>query len=164
MTITEFLEARIAEDEAAARAAKPAPWYVDDEEQTVRAREYAGEIMFDRSTECRAEWAETFKRDAEFIARHDPARVLAECAAKRAIIKQHEEWPVLVEKKPEFREDATDPQNMAYRVTQEMAWLTEREYVKRFGVEAPTTNMILALATVYADHPDYRQEWAHGDD
>jgi hypothetical protein len=53
---------------ARADAAVQGPWYVDDKEQTVRAREYAGEIMFDRSTESRSEWAQGFKPSAEFIA------------------------------------------------------------------------------------------------
>lgn len=126
MNITEFLEARIAEDERAA---------------------------------CKL--AEADRRPLLSIAStiNHPQRLFAECAAKRAIIEQHKDWPVLVEKKPEFREDSADPQSMAYRVTQEMVWLTEREYVKRFGIEAPTTNMIRALAAVYKDHPDYQQEW-----
>jgi hypothetical protein len=153
-TITEFLLERIGEDEAAAKGA---------------AEMMSGESWINDAT-CVTSREDTFWVDgllvrspelvAEHIVRHDPTRVLAECAAKRAIIEQHKDWPVLVEKEPEFTEDATDPQNIAYRVTQEMVWLTEREYVKRFGTEAPTTNMIRAIAAVYKDHPDYQQEWA----
>jgi hypothetical protein len=88
------------------------------------------------------------------------ARVLAECAAKRAIIKQHEDWPVLVERSPTGGLEADDIQSMTFRMVKEIAWLTEREYVKRFGAEPPTTPMIKALAAVYASHADYRQEWA----
>jgi hypothetical protein len=121
MTIVEFLEACIAEDEARARypylASSPDPLF-------------------------------------------SPARVLAECAAKRAIIKQHEEWPVLVERAPSGDFDANDTQSMTYRMTREIAWLTEREYVKRFGVEPPTTPVLRALAAVYSSHPDYDEEWA----
>lgn len=57
---------------------------------------------------------------ADHIARHDPARVLAECEAKRRIV----EW-------------ASDGEG-------EFHWST---------VLAP-------LAAVYADHPDYREEWS----
>jgi len=53
--------------EARAQAATEGPWHVDDEEQTVRAREYAGEIVYDRSPEYSSEWAK-FKPTAEFIA------------------------------------------------------------------------------------------------
>lgn len=110
--MVKFLEARISEDEAVARGAEPGPWYVDDEEQTVRAREYAGEIMFDRSGYGRAVWVRTDSLSAGHIARYDPARVLAECAAKRAVIPY------------------SPPKTLQH------------------------------LAAVYADHPDYRQEWA----
>lgn len=128
-TITEFLEARIAEDEAVVYNVMPAD-------------------------------VETFYDGHWVNGPVSSERLLAECAAKRAIIKQHEDWPVLVEKKPEFSEDTSDIHSMTYRASQELAWLTEREYVKRFGVQAPTTNMVKALASVYADHPDYAQEWA----
>lgn len=158
-TITEFLEARIAEDEALAQdCVDSGPWYPWRSEQNlewwVRSENFGHVVTtgYVGNNDARP--------NAEYIARNDPARVLAECAAKRAIIEQHKDWPVLVEKKPEFSEDTSDIHGMTYWVTQEMVWLTEREYVKRFGVEAPTTNMILALAAVYKDHPDYRQDWA----
>ena len=40
-----------------------------------------------------------------------------------------------------------------------MMWLTEQEYVKKFGEAPPTAPMIRTLAAVYKDHPDYRPEW-----
>jgi tRNA(Ile2) C34 agmatinyltransferase TiaS len=58
---------QLAAIESRANAATEGPWYVDDEEQTVRAREHAGEIVYDRSAEHRTEWA-AFKPTAEFIA------------------------------------------------------------------------------------------------
>ena len=113
MSITEFLLARIAEDEA---SACPFP-------------------------------------GAAYL------RALRECAAKRAIIKQHEEWPVLVERQPEYS-ISNDVSNVAFRATQQIAWLTEREYVKKFGEEPPTAPMIRTLAAVYFDHPDYDPAWS----
>jgi len=185
MNITEFLEARITEDEAAARAAiDPArpgvqwQWVTNETDRVVANGDLAEAQEYQKISLRTVEeyptsagelpgfligYAEEVDPGAgEHIARHDPARVLAECRAKRAIIEQHKDWPVLVERKPEFTEASNDIHSMTYRATQEMAWLTEREYVKRFGVEAPTTNMIRALAAVYADHPDYQQEWARG--
>lgn len=154
MTITEFLEARIAEDEAVARAASTGPWFRDSgwSISAPAPEGWDGPYVVVETPRAR--------NDSEFVARHNPARVLAECAAKRAIIKQREAWPVLVEKKPEFSEAAADIQSMTYRMTQEMVWLSEREYAKRFGVEAPTAPMIRTLAAIYSEHPDYRQEWA----
>lgn len=102
MTITEFLEARIAEDEAAANAyAKVPPLQV-----------------FNGST---------------WVGGYDPARVLAECAAKRAIIKL-----------------AEDVESMDTQISNEWG-----------GPNDGTADEILAaLAAVYADHPDYQDEWA----
>jgi len=149
MNITEFLEARIAEDEAGARRAALDRWGQAATEQW----DWASNLL---STERDS----TEAQDA-YVVNWWPARVLAECAAKRAIIKQHEEWPVLVEREPsELESVAAGLESITYRMTREIAWLTEREYIKRFGTQPPTAPMICTLAAVYADHPDYQQEWA----
>jgi hypothetical protein len=123
MNITEFLLARIAEDE----------------QQAMKHHESAS----------RHGWGDY------------TCRVLAECEAKRAIIKQHEQWPVLVEhERPELAIAHEGLESITYRMTSEMAWLTTKEYIKRFGTEPPTAPMLLALAAVYRGHPDYREEWA----
>ncbi len=61
------------------RAARPGPWLVNDEEQTVRVEsaeggEWGGEIMYDRSAEHPTYWVSEFRPDAVFIA-HSPADV-----------------------------------------------------------------------------------------
>ena len=128
MTITEFLQARVAEDEE-------------------QARRSVGPMSDD--------W-----RIVESWREGVAARVLAECEAKRAIIKWHESWPVLVEQPPVFETaDGADPMSMAMRMSWQMAWLTTKEYVARFGTEPPSTPILRSLAAVYADHPDYREEW-----
>ncbi|MGH8605076.1 MAG: DUF6221 family protein [Gammaproteobacteria bacterium] len=96
MNIIEFLEARIAEDEAAALAASKQKW---------RAKGWA------------IEYAQ---------------RVLAECAAKRAIIKLAD----LVE-------------SMDYQITREWGG----------DIDGTGEDILKALAAVYKDHPDYQQEW-----
>lgn len=83
-TLTEFLLARIAEDEAVALAASPGPWRVDpnnpegvlavDDIQVVDAFALSGPQT--RAT-------------ATHIALYDPARVLAECEAMRRIVELH---------------------------------------------------------------------------
>ena len=114
MTLTEFLLARIAEDEAAANVAH----------------------------------------------RESPARVLAECEAKRRIVEFHKSWPVLVQTPVTFEPvDGTDPGHYTFRATQQIAWTTEQEYRERFGDEPPAGPVLRHLAAVYADHPDYREEW-----
>jgi hypothetical protein len=131
VTITEFLLARIAEDEATASAAAQygARWHWDAS---------FGDLCNDAScpygmlvasngapADVDAVLMEVHGYDvheawmgADHIARHDPARVLAECAAKRAIVALGE--------------------------------FTEGSYWDALG----------ALAAVHAGHPDYDPEWA----
>ena len=106
--ITEFLEARIAEDEAEANAAI-ANYAPDEWDNPTNAGNY-------------------YPADIAFWERQTPTRVLAECAAKRAIIEAHTEaGPVCMP--------------------------CEHEW--------PCAT-IRAVASVYSDRPDYRQEWAIG--
>lgn len=81
MTITEFLLARIAEDETVAAAArertKNEPWWVDG--PAVNSGKFWVYATGEKFVEPMV---------ADHIARHDPARVLAECEAKRRIIER----------------------------------------------------------------------------
>lgn len=153
MTITEFLEARIAEDEAKARAAiAPDEMYpYGDRSMKPTPPEGWGADMLGY---VGGTWG-------EHSAQWNPLRVLAECAAKRSIIKLHEGWPVLMETQPVMERVPTDRMDvLTFRMSQSINWLTEQEYVKRFGTAPPAAPMIRALAAVYADHPDYQQEWS----
>ena len=114
--LVEFLLARIAEDEDAARRAGAVippgdGWY--------RVPQLA---IAD------PEFAEWFGRAYLHIAGQNPARVLAECEAKRRIISLHRqyEWPSC------DGGDAHGPENC---------------------------ETLRILASVYADHPDFRAEW-----
>lgn len=102
MTIKEFLEARIAEDEARASSG----W----------------------SRLGNARW-ETTNEGQDILT---PSAVLAECAAKRAII-----------------EDWEDPAGQ---------WLGASDVDA--GHILATDYAVRALAAIYADHPAYQQEWA----
>lgn len=171
MSIVEFLRARLDEDEAAARAADvkqgDPEWYAThhiaghtarsrrDNRPIARVEDLAGDDDEDVTGILDGQAA------SEHIARHDPARVLREVEAKRRILEQHDAWPVLVEGPPELEQhsDHSDLQGITFRMSQQMAWLTTREYVARFGFEAPTTPILRALASVYADHPDYDKAW-----
>lgn len=140
MTITEFLLARIAEDERCARNASPGPWTFSDIDSVgggtiydptvaIASVEWDAERVDQRVRRTRPSW----QADAtgEHIARHDPARVLAECAAKRAIIGL---W--------------SDPAHIGSFTGDWDAGYTEA-----------ADDALRALAAVYADHPDYKQEW-----
>jgi hypothetical protein len=103
VTIDGFLFDRIAEDEAAARSAEP--WAIPN----------------------------LLMRDGSYrkLAAHDPARVLAECEAKRRIV---ESWTMA-----------------------EGSALDGDERVG--GVADGLRSAVEALAAAYADHPDYQEEW-----
>ena len=182
MDIVEFLRARLDEDEAVARAAvipahnkpgayKPHPelaeWFYDgDEVEYVQTPEMLAHKYPDRLyvTMDREGLGPSVEADvANHIARHDPARVLREVEAKRRIVDLHANWPVLVQGQPKYEMQQMDATGfVSFRATQQTAWLTEREYRERFGVEPPAAPMIRALASVYADHPDYDPEWSKG--
>lgn len=164
MDIQEFLLARIAEDEAVARAAIDPRVNISSPDGRWRFIDAGYNGTWPRSVELGCDDPEDIVWSKEAWAvhasRHDPARVLRECAAKREIIKQHEAWPVLVEQPLEFTDRVDDGNNVIFQASRKMAWLTEREYMKRFGVEPPTAPMIPTLAAVYSDHPDYQDEWS----
>lgn len=92
-----WLRDQLDEDERVARAATPGQWAVFVETYDVV------EIRTAASREDRrgptdqvvtpGDYEAVDRPDAEHIARHDPARILAEVAAKRAIIDFHDPGP-----------------------------------------------------------------------
>jgi hypothetical protein len=138
-TITEFLEARIAEDEMAAKAATPGPWIWrgQPDGQVLASVESLPEdkygyrepvayvVTAEGYDEPRVDVSES---DAKHLVRHDPARVLAEGAAKRAILADVESVRLF---------------NADYSL---IAGHAERQ--------------LAHLAAVHSDHADYQQEWA----
>ncbi|WP_346266116.1 DUF6221 family protein, partial [Glycomyces rutgersensis] len=85
--LIDFLNARLAEDEAVAQAATPGPWNDDGgciSNADYQITDYGAYTKADGEPE---EWEPQRQRaDSAHIARHDPARVLREVTAKRAII------------------------------------------------------------------------------
>jgi hypothetical protein len=124
MDITDFLLARIAEDEAVARAAadaKPGAHY-SDASRVGPAWSADDGMVFGEDDLWEDEGADSLRmaaQAAEHIARHDPDRVLRRCAADRKIIEMSTAWP-------------------------------------SYGTRAA----LIYLAVSFADHPDYRPEWA----
>jgi hypothetical protein len=88
--------------------------------------------------------------------------VLTMCDAMSDIIKWHEQFPVLVELKPEFGIDDrydTSMNELKYVVNQKMEWMTVRAYRERFGTEPPTAPLLRKWAWYHKDHPDWNKEW-----
>lgn len=140
MTITEFLEARIAEDEAAAlRAAEvfPGVWDIEDRGHHAHVVSDGPNFHYVSEIDQRQAPGVWLGGALESIANFNPARVLAECAAKRAIVEEHGNSESLIHS-PLCR--------------------TCHDYNDHDAVDWPCPT-IKALAAVYASHPDYRQEW-----
>lgn len=95
-SIGAFLLARIAEDEAAAKA-----------------------------------------EDRTFIVRFQPGRLLAECAAKRQIVRFHTDEESTLGPDPSCSDPDHEP-----------------------PLYPEGCHTLRALAAIYADHPDYRRDWA----
>ena len=117
MNIREFLLERITEDESDAQA------------DAAEMDSSSISIQFDCATQ----------------ARFTPARVLAECEAKRAVIEQH------------------GPGESHYRDYCETCaeWWDAEVGEGPPGVKFPCPTL-RAVAAVYKNHPDYPQEWANG--
>ncbi len=85
VTLTEFLLARLADDEQVARAAAmsgSASWTLRDDDSDPWTITSTNDVVV-RDTGVPSD------SEAAHIARHDPARVLAEVAAKRRIVELH---------------------------------------------------------------------------
>lgn len=124
---------------------------LDDDEQTARETLWEGSgnrPIWDLRASATVEVGGNGRNDfpvgdaavAWHIVRHDPARVLAEVDAKRRIVDWHE------------RQCTCDP------CTADGDELPNTERSDGgFGDDCPTLRL---LALPYADHPDYRSEWA----
>lgn len=130
-SLSDFLLARIAEDEAVARAVVATDYSKGRWQwESNRLDPYRSALVNDRDAvvlpskhdDVYPSWMV-----ADHIARHDPARVLAECEAKRRIVE--EVYPAL-----------------------------ELEFGGAYRGE-PATLLLQLLALPYADHPDFREEW-----
>lgn len=110
MSITEFLLARIAEDEDAARE-----WYGTG---TVANR-----------------------RDDFW---------LAECAAKRRIVELHS-----IYRGPRLLSVDSSASDYACELCHATSSIDSKSVIEALG----PCDTLLALASVYADHPDFREEW-----
>ncbi|MER7541879.1 DUF6221 family protein [Spirillospora sp. NPDC127506] len=122
MDLVEFLRARLARDEQIARDSSSAPWKATP----------SGTINIDSDAAGFVAKAEN-DAYAEHIARHHPARTLAEVAARRQIVDDYEKTAWILEQ--------------GHRTPELEAAQAVRESVLRL------------LALPYATHPAYREEW-----
>lgn len=165
-SLVEWLRAQLDEDEQAARAAWPGPWRYNPRKQWESPKTFgrpqappeeyvaAGPLT---SPECVAVTGpaddEKAMSTAEHIVRHDPARVLAEVAAKRRIIDEVMGW------------DHDDPDGAGYYscpLVPDSTRAADDEWDGvscLCGLAARRMAILRPLASSYADRPGYRQEW-----
>jgi hypothetical protein len=130
--LVEFLLARIAEDEALAQVAgeRSMTWSVSG---TWHLDGVEHDVV--GGEEVGGEEAFCYPHNATHIAGHDPTRVLAECEAKRRIV---EDWGQLAERR--------DDRGRLLHLFDPATSMLLKE----------TESWIRSLASVYADHPDWR--------
>ena len=156
--IVEFLKARLDDDEKAARecvALFPEPWDIAD--RGWRVRIYAGDVptpnlmiddedamttrnpvVLEVEPDRHIEDPEWLSTRIEHIVRQGPTRTLREVEAKRSIMSEHE------------LEDYEGVPS---------CWLCAHVYSWGKEPDRGPCATFRALAAVYADHPDYRDEW-----
>jgi hypothetical protein len=131
-----FVLDRLDEDEQVARAATPGPW------------ERMGRVVHDSSPPT--EWlgmrhiaaSGDYNTTAEHLVRHDPARVLLEVKAKRAMIGERGAGVC----------DCDDTDSPP-------TWWKDRSVALVHHTDCVAQTVAACLAQVWSDHPDYRSEW-----
>ena len=134
-----FLKARISEDEALAREGADGgsgEWFMGDKWNVYRADDEARYDEDYRGAEHRLVIYGNIKPQSQHIARHDPARVLRDVTAKRAILALYDCATA------ELRGSPDDPKVIGWARAAEVA--------------------ASDLAAIYSDHPDYRPHFASG--
>lgn len=173
MMIDEFVLARVAEDEAAAQAVlAPLTKYGYDSLDA----EHEWRWVLQTHPESGG-WGSTFWPGAP-----SPERVLAECAAKRALVAAHpvvEKWLVTNRSDDQMLEVFSDGQfhRMPPRHSRVVSvrsgedtmivqdetgndrTVLQRDWFRENAVLQPPPLELRILAAVYAEHPDYREEW-----
>lgn len=149
-TIADFVLERVAEDEAVAKAVIDEGGYTTSPDGRWRFEEIPYEGEWPRNPEADvAMWA-----DSEWTAhvnRHDPARVLAQCAAHRAIV-------------------AGGPSECGgYADQDDFGWkhYPDPDYAGHCdgcsaaeACDSDWRRNLRALAAIWSDAPGYRSEWA----
>ena len=130
--VAEFLTARIGEDEAAASAVHG--WWRAHGERAIADVSYAAVLIADVDPATRAH-----------ILRYDPARALREVEAKRTILAAHD--------------PARHPADSRTARWCPVCITARTGHAEEWDDDTYPCKTLRALASVYSDHPDYRQGW-----
>ena len=143
MSVVDFLLARIAEDEQDARKCAevfPSPWEVVDRGHMASVK--ADGLNFQTVAEVHQDQVKPITVGDGWlgdylihVATHDPERVLAECQAKREIVRM--------------------------TVDAAVAWVWDESNPHETLDQSPewVRRALPALASAYSSHPDYNPDW-----
>ena len=139
LALADFNDARLNDDENIARKATPGPWidqggYVTDVGPKVQVTDYGTQDSFGGGQQ--EEEKPQGRADSRHIARHNPARVLADVAWKRLLIAN---WRALI-----LRIDA-----------EQDAEKREQLALTRHGLDQAA----FLMAAVHDKHPDYQPDF-----
>lgn len=172
MSLVEFLLARIAEDESVARSLTSTAWVegIERSGSPGRWRGIAAHIVSDATA---VDSAGIIPDDAEVLrgsrqavthaARHDPARVLAECAAKRRLIEHETASRVLHHDTPwaeQFYAKGAHRLIGQYGEVIASNPADVEALIREYSDAVADTPVLRIMALAYATHPDYDTEWA----
>lgn len=149
VSLTGFLAARYDELEAAAKAAErrfPSPWQHAD--MTGASLPFAVSL-YDSGDESLAVVRGSYA--AQHIALHDPARVLREVEAMRAVLALYAETAAVVSRAEGRMRHAMAPPPGSVANLDRLDGGRELAVLHR---------VISSLAAVFDQHPDYRQDWS----
>lgn len=152
MELTEFVSARLDEDEAVALEATRGPWVFDGNSGAIYTPEIrtSSEVRFREDAVYGDDGVD--ERNAAHITRHNPARALAQVEAMRRIVALH-----TPERGP--RNPVTD---FGVRTCPLCGPSHPWNASPPFGPDEHLRecDTLRALASVYADHPDFDPAWA----
>lgn len=136
--ITDFITARLVEDEQAARDASSTPAELDSESPPAGGGAWSTWSLGVTDDDQMCIWEESHTSEqSTHIARHDPARVRRQVEALRAVIVPH-------------RVEPFDPDVDGGCVGE--PWIGS-------CTECSRCQVLRAVASIWSDHPDYRPEW-----
>lgn len=156
-TLTEFLEARLAEDEAAAEATSTDYDSITTWSIGRGSTNWHWWVQNNWSDGVVATGSDTSEAAAvvSHIARHDPARVLREVQAKRALLADVEAEKHYTCEDPWYTcKAATEERDGGYYAE------TDGSGPCDCGRNERVEQRLRFLAAPYTDHPEFRKEWA----
>lgn len=78
------------------------------------------------------------------------------------ILDLHQKWPILTKEEPEpaVIYDDLSANQYIMAMTSKINWMTQQEYIRKFGTEPPTDPILNSIARIWREHEDFDPSWA----